>query len=88
MAKRFFKTVKQIELEGILGNRAKHQAPSTKHQAPEKHQDPNIKLPAVRIGSWNLELLWSLELDVWCFRQSSKSGKSGSPQVGFIDRLW
>jgi hypothetical protein len=42
-------------------------APSTKHQAPEKHQDPNTKRDrehwslgfgaSLELGAWNLELL-------------------------------
>src|SRR5439155_11080102 len=57
---------------------AKHQAPSsklqrnpgiekpkTKLQTPKKSQIPSSK-PRPALRAWSLELLWSLELGVWC----------------------
>jgi hypothetical protein len=51
--------------------------PNTKIQAPEKHQAPSFngcllkvsqrRCARVGFGSWNLELLWSLDLGVWSF---------------------
>src|SRR6185503_6974543 len=55
-----------------LGGGAAAETPNTKLQAPDKHQITNIK-PAGRrtaanaLGAWGLELLWFLELGVWCF---------------------
>lgn len=42
--------------------------PNYKLQAPEKNQAPIAEMEAAAIfGDWNLEFLWSLELEVWCF---------------------
>ena len=54
--------------------------PSSKRQAPEKHQALSsngcpVEWPSTmlesnrsrRFGCWNLDLLWSLELGAWCF---------------------
>src|SRR5882724_2121659 len=53
------------------------EAPSTKLQAPRKHQAPSTKQQvaiAIRtFGAWNLELLWSLELGAWSFINTSAS---------------
>src|SRR5206468_4297846 len=58
--------------------RAKHQAPNpklqrcsgiktpkTKLQTPKKSQVPSSK-PRPALRAWSMELLWSLELGVWC----------------------
>src|SRR5437899_1175000 len=43
-------------------------APSTKSQAPGKHQAPNLKLGGRNsFGVWCLGFLWSLELGIWSF---------------------
>src|SRR6266478_3199440 len=53
------------------------EAPSTKLQAPKKHQAPSTKQQieiAIRTFEvWNLELLWSLELGAWSFISTSAS---------------
>src|SRR2546428_11813734 len=45
----------------------REKAPSTKHQAPEKHQNPSSKSDRALVEIWSLELLWSLVLGAWCF---------------------
>jgi hypothetical protein len=60
------------EMEGWeeTDKESKHKAPNTKLQAPEKSQNPNSKMgfrSAWRLEARYLELLWSLELDVWMF---------------------
>src|SRR2546425_3831907 len=60
------------------GERTKHQIPNTKPQTnpgietpktklqtPKKSQVPSSK-PRPALRAWSLELLWSLELGVWC----------------------
>jgi hypothetical protein len=41
----------------------RRKAPTSKHQAPEKHQAPNTQLPSRSI--WSLEVGISLELGGW-----------------------
>jgi hypothetical protein len=53
-------------------------APNSKHQAPEKHQAPNIKRQAAEhpggaFEVWDLELLWSLVLGAWSLVLSGES---------------
>src|ERR1043166_9532749 len=43
------------------------EAPSSKHQAPEKFQIPNT-FPKGQFGFWNLGLLLRLVLGAWCFQ--------------------
>jgi hypothetical protein len=50
------------------------EAPSTKIQAPEKHQVPSSKATARQVGAsrrrlrnWNLKFLWSLVFGIWNF---------------------
>src|SRR5213078_1857060 len=43
------------------------EAPSTKHQAPEKLQAPNSERRCRVFGAWCLEFLWSLVLGIWSF---------------------
>jgi hypothetical protein len=47
-------------------------APNTKHQAPQKHQVPNLKSGEAQVKSnlRCLELLGSLELAAWSFCSS------------------
>src|SRR5215475_12694340 len=43
-------------------------APSSKSQAPRKHQAPNPKCGRRNsFGVWSLVFLWSLELGIWSF---------------------
>src|SRR5881394_1005624 len=41
------------------------EAPSTKIQAPKKHQYSNIKSRSEGLGAWCLLFLWSLVLGIW-----------------------
>src|SRR6266576_626130 len=41
------------------------ETPKTKLQTPKKSQVPSSK-PRPALRAWSLELLWSLELGVWC----------------------
>src|SRR6185503_2951122 len=53
-------------------------APTSKLQAPEKHQKPSSNSGTrdwPPIDVWKLELLWSLELGAWSFH--SKNAVSG-----------
>src|SRR5216117_1173432 len=45
---------------------SKHQKPSSKHQRNPKFQAPN-RGPRFELGTWSLELLWSLVFGVWSF---------------------
>src|SRR5438093_5775690 len=45
---------------------SKHQKPSSKHQRNPKFQPPN-RGPRFELGTWSLELLWSLVFGVWSF---------------------
>src|SRR5439155_10097928 len=45
---------------------SKHQKPSCKHQRNPKFQAPN-RGPRFELGTWSLELLWSLVFGVWSF---------------------
>jgi hypothetical protein len=40
-------------------------APTTKHQAPEKHQAPSHGAP---FGAWDLLFLWCLVFGAWMFK--------------------
>src|SRR5437762_7008189 len=44
----------------------KHRKPSSKHRRNPKFQAPNSG-PRFALGTWSLQLLWSLELGVWSF---------------------
>src|SRR5256714_15512110 len=55
---------------GTFGRSETDEAPSTKLQAPEKHQAPNIKPGALFLELRCLELPWSLELGAWSFFMS------------------
>src|SRR5437867_1634137 len=51
--------------------RSANQAPSSKRQAPEKHQISRSKTSAParsQFGAWCLKLLWSLDLGSWSLR--------------------
>src|SRR5213594_2773522 len=58
--------------------------PNPKHQAPGKFQSPNAAVLqpdwSYQIGAWGLELLWCLELGVWCFH-SYLSASIGSTRA-------
>src|SRR5581483_11280025 len=51
--------------------KTKHYAPSTKHQAPEKHQASNPKaagwLLNLELGAWSFSGAWCLVLGAWPF---------------------
>src|ERR1019366_1912364 len=53
---------RQVRPEGKFRS-VRRKAPTTKHQAPEKHQAPNTQLPSRSI--WSLEVGISLELGCW-----------------------
>jgi hypothetical protein len=63
----------RVDEKKCLKSRPKHQTPNTKHQAPSTRETSNSKLSMIdqargdQFGAWNLELLWSLDLGVWCF---------------------
>src|SRR6266545_3048309 len=48
----------------FCGDDKQWETPNTKHQEKLKRQIPMI--PGNRFGNWQLELLWDLELGVWC----------------------
>ena len=54
-------------LPQLLGE---EEIPISKHQAPEKLQQPNLKNPAAcPLDVWCLMFLWRLELGIWSFRR-------------------
>src|SRR2546423_5322351 len=66
----------------MFGRSETDEAPSTKLQAPEKHQAPNIKPGALLLELRCFELLWSLELGAWCFSPMSLLIKQGEIVTG------
>src|SRR5437762_13894446 len=62
------------------------EAPSSKLQAPGKHQTPRSKVTScchAIFGIWGLELLWILDLGVWSF---SRDLEFGIFILGFLKR--
>src|SRR4051812_2124636 len=57
------------------GLRNAFEAPSSKHQAPEKHQKSNTKAKFTRYSFWNLELGISLELGAWDLELPARSAR-------------
>jgi hypothetical protein len=62
------------EGDGSRDGREGGKAPNSNLQAPEKHQARKLQIAlnllTAAIGCWNLEVLWCLDVDAWCFRQS------------------
>src|SRR6266536_2660931 len=66
-------------------------SPSSKVQAPEKHQVPSPKRrsPSRAKGfvTWCLELLWSLVLGIWSFHFMKQSLHPSAPPLGIAGRI-
>jgi hypothetical protein len=70
---------------------ARRKAPSTKHQAPDKLQAPNlndhkctlafrsvIRCELQSLGAWNLVVIWSLVVGIWSFSCSGADPRTNS----------
>ncbi len=56
----------QQELGGMMRN-TKHQTPNTGESANSRSQSEFGRVPSAFVGVWNLEVIWGLGFEVWCF---------------------